>query len=308
MGIKSLTSFLLGLLTCGLLFLSHGCSGGDESHTDSMTTPNSTIQGNVAQVLTALRPGHERPSHFARWPDLFRLVPPAYAQTATLAGITVVARQGNTRLGSVTTDVGGNFTLQVVAGTITLEFTTATFTVTTDVLIPAESTVVLVVMLQPTQVVIPTQLVVAEEAQELPPIRCTGGRVRLLDEGDRDVTLDGGGEDCLRAEGTCTIDLTFRSVTLTNCQRCLRAEGNASIHLTTAGAIHCTASADGIRAQGTAQVRLDAGSPIALEAAEHGIRAAGTAEVLLNAPACGIDSDGQHVRIDGNATVTGCGL
>jgi hypothetical protein len=171
---KSLTSLLLGLLTCGLLFLSHGCSGGDGSDTDGMNTPNSTIQGNVAQVLTALRPGPERPSHFARWQDLFRLVPPAYAQTATLAGITVVARQGSTRVGSATTDVVGNFTLHVVAGTITLEFTTATFTVTTDVLIPAESTVVLVVMLQPTQVVIPTQLVVAEEAQELPPIRCTG--------------------------------------------------------------------------------------------------------------------------------------
>jgi hypothetical protein len=311
MGIKSLTGLLLGVLICGLLFLSHGCSGGDGgdgSNTDSINTPNSTIQGNVAQVLTALRPGHERPSHFARWHDLFRLVPPAYAQTATLAGITVVARQGSTRLGSVTTDAVGNFTLQVVAGTITLEFTTATFTVTTDVLIPAASTVVLVVMLQPTRVVIPTQLVVEQEAQELPPIRCTGGRVQLLDEGDRDVTLDGGGDDCLRAEGNCTIDLTFRSVTLTNCQRCLRAEGNASIHLTTTtGAIQCTASADGIRAQGTAQVRLDAGSPIALEAAEHGIRAAGTAEVLLNGPACVIDSDGQPIRREGNATVTGCG-
>src|SRR4029453_15236592 len=186
MGIKSLTGLLLGVLICGLLFLSHGCSGGDGgdgSNTDSINTPNSTIQGNVAQVLTALRPGHERPSHFARWHDLFRLVPPAYAQTATLAGITVVARQGSTRLGSVTTDAVGNFTLQVVAGTITLEFTTATFTVTTDVVIPAESTVVLVVMLQPTRVVIPTQLVVEDEAKELPPIRCTGGRVRLIDEG-----------------------------------------------------------------------------------------------------------------------------
>ena len=187
-------------------------------------------------------------------------------------------------MGSVTTDGVGNFTLHVVAGTITLEFTTATFTVTTDVLIPAESTVVLVVMLQPTRVVIPTQLVVEEEAQELPPIRCTGGRVRLIDEGDRDVTLDGGGDDCLRAEGTCTIDLTFRSVTLTNCQRCIRAEGNASIHLTTTGAIQCTAAADGIRAQGTAQVQLEAGRRIALDAAEHGIRAVGTAEIILDTP------------------------
>jgi len=53
------------------------------------------------------------------------------------------------------------------------------------------------------------------------------------------------------------------------------------IHLTTTGAIHCTASADGIRAQGTA-------------------------DILLDAQACVIDSAGQHVRIEGNATVTGC--
>jgi len=308
MWIKSLTGLVLGVLTCGLLFLSHGCSGGDGSNTGSTTIPNSTIQGNVAQVLTALRPGRERPSQFARWQGFFRLVPPAYAQTATLAGITVVARQGGTLVGSGTTDGEGNFTLHVVAGTITLEFTTATFTVTTDVLIPAESTVVLVVMLQPTQVVIPTQVVVGDKAQALPPIRCTGGRVRLSDEEQRDVTLDGGGDDCLRAEGNCTIDLTFRSVTLTNCQRCLRAEGNTRIHLTTTGAIHCTAAEDGIRAQGTSQVRLDAGSRLTLDAAEHGIRAAGTADIILDAPACVIDSDGQHVRLEGQATVTGCGL
>jgi len=308
MWIKSLTGLVLGVLTCGLLFLSHGCSGGDGSNTGSTNIPNSTIQGNVAQVLTALRPGRERPSHFARWHGLFPLVPSAHAQTATLAGITVVARQGGTLVGSGTTDGEGNFTLQVVAGTITLAFTTATFTVTTDVLIPAESTVVLVVMLQPTQVVIPTQVVVGDQAQALPPIRCTGGRVRLSDEGQRDVTLDGGGEDCLRAEGNCTIDLTFRNVTLTNCQRCIRAEGNTRIHLTTTGVLPCTAAEDSIRAEGTAQVQLDAGSRLTLHAAEHSIRAAGTADILLDAPDCVIDSAGPHVRLDGQATVTGCGL
>src|SRR2546429_282063 len=191
MWIKSLTGLVLGVFTGGLLFLSHGCSGGDGSNTGRTTIPNSTIPRNV----------------------------------------------------------------------------------------------VLVVMLQPTQVVIPTQVVVGDQAQALPPIRCTGGRVRLSDAEQRDVTLDGGGDDCLRAEGTCTIDLTFRSVTLTNCQRCLRAEGNSSIHLTTTGAIHCTAAEDGIRAEGTRQVRLDAGSRLTLEAAEHGIRAAGPALILLDDPA-----------------------
>lgn len=68
------------------------------------------------------------------------------------------------------------------------------------------------------------------------------------------------GEDCLRAEGRCTLalDLDVRSLTLTNCERCIRAAGNAEVLLTTRGSLRCTASEDGILAEGTADVVLDA--------------------------------------------------
>jgi hypothetical protein len=231
----------------------------------------------VAQVLAALQPRPERPSHFARWKEFFRLVPSAHAQAENLAGITVSARQGNTTFDTATTDAAGSFTLQVAAGTVTLEFMTATFTVSTDIAIPANTTVIIVVILQPTEVVLPTHVVVEED---LTPIRCTGGRVQLLEEVSKDVVIDGHGEDCIRAEGQCTIDLAFRSLALINCERCIRAEGTADVFLTTGGDLHC----------------------------EHGIRAEGTAAVVLDILDCVIDSGEEPVRIEGAATVDGCGL
>ena len=70
--------------------------------------------------------------------------------------------------------------------------------------------------------------------------------------------INGGGEDCLRAEGQCSIALNLgdRDPTLTNCERCIQAGGNVDVSLTTTGTLSCTASEDGILAQGTASVRL----------------------------------------------------
>ena len=145
---------------------------------------------------------------------------------------------------TATTDATGRFSLRVASGTVTLTFTTATFPVSTTLSIPANSAVVLVVSLQPTQVVVLTQVVVVEG--NLSPLRCTEGTVRLPAQGPvqlpaqvpSDLEINGGGEDCLRAEGQCTIDLDLggRNLTLTNCARCIQAGGNADVRLTTAGA------------------------------------------------------------------------
>lgn len=304
MRLSSVTRVLLFLLVVGFVAVSTGCGGGNGTGEEARAR-DSTIQGNVAQVLAALRPSRERPSFFARWHEVFPLVPAAHAQAATLAGITVVARQGSITLDTARTDAAGDFTLQVASGTVTLVFTTASFTVSTALTVPARTTVVLVVILQPTQVIVPTQVVVVEG--ESAPIHCTGGRIRLLDETQNDVVIDGGGEDCIRAEGQCTIDLAFRSLTLTNCERCIRAEGNADVLLTTGGGIRCTAFEDGIRAEGTSSVTLDAAS-LTIAAGEHGIRAEGEADVVLDVPTCAIDGREKPVRIEGRATVDGCGL
>ena len=148
-----------------------------------------------------------------------------------------------------------------------------------------------------------TQVVVAEGLITLSPIRCTEGTVQLpagLPPGD--IKIDGGGEDCLRAEGQCTIDLQLgaRSLTLTNCERCIQAAGNADVRLLTTeiptdkNPISCEASEDGILAQGTASITLET-AELTITAGEHGVHAAGTAEVVLKVPTCTITgSEGRH--------------
>src|SRR5262245_14677336 len=128
MCISTVTRGLAFLLVCSGLAVSLGCGGGGENGTGA-TVParDSTIQGNVAQVLAALPQPHSQPSYWARWHEFFRLVPAVHAQAATLAGIRVVARQGSTTWDTATTDAAGSFTLQVVSGPVTLTFTTATF-------------------------------------------------------------------------------------------------------------------------------------------------------------------------------------
>ena len=286
MGISTVTRVLAVCLLCIGLAMSTGC-GGDNGSEEVVLVPDSTIQGNVAQVVAALQAPRAQPTYWARWQEFFRLVPTVQAQqTGNLAGIVVVASQG-TLLATATTDATGNFILRVASGAATLTFTTATFTVSTNLSIPANSSVVLVVSLKPpTQVVVLTQVVVAEGLLTLSPIRCTEGTVELPDGlAPGDITIDGGGEDCLRAEGQCTIDLQLgaRGLTLTNCERCIQAAGNADVHLLTTTStetptdknpIRCEASEDGILAQGTASITLET-AELTITAGEHGVHAGG---------------------------------
>jgi len=314
MGISTVTRVLAVCLLCIGLAMSTGC-GGDNGSEEVVR--DSTIQGNVAQIVAALQAPRAQPTYWARWQEFFRLVPTVQAQqTGNLAGIVVVASQG-TLLATTTTDATGNFILRVASGAATLTFTTATFTVSTNLSIPANSSVVLVVSLKPpTQVEVLTQVVVAEGLLTLSPIRCTGGTVELPDGlAPGDITIDGGGEDCLRAEGQCTIDLQLgaRGLTLTNCERCIRAAGNADVRLLTTetptdkNSIRCEASEDGILAQGTASITLET-AELTITAGEHGVHAGGTAEVVLTVPvpACSITGTEGPVRIDGNATIDDC--
>ena len=316
MGISTVTRVLSVCLLCIGLAMSTGC-GGDNGSEEVVLVRDSTIQGNVAQVVAALQAPRAQPTYWARWQEFFRLVPTVQAQqTGNLAGIVVVARQGNIILDTATTDATGRFILRVASGTVILTFATATpvsTPVSTNLSIPANGAVVLVVSLQPTQVVVLTQVVVVEG--DLSPLRCTEGTVslpaqqpvQLPTEVPSALEINGRGGDCLRAEGQCTIDLDLggRSLTLTGCERCIQAGGNADVRLTNAGPISCTASEDGILAEGTASVTLQT-TKLTVAAGEHGVHAKGTSKVVLDAPTCTINGSEGPVSIDGNATIDGC--
>jgi hypothetical protein len=92
-----------------------------------------------------------------------------------------------------------------------LVFITNTFTVSTVVVVPANAMVVIVVILQPTKVVV-QQMQVAQNA-----IRCEAGMVNIPD-GGANFVIDGGGEDCIRAEGNCIVTINAENITLQDCE------------------------------------------------------------------------------------------
>jgi hypothetical protein len=117
--------------------------------------------------------------------------------------------------------------------------------------------------------------------------------------------IDGGGEDCIRAEGFCSVMIDSREIYLTNCERCIDAEGSSEVTLRAGeGNIDCTAREDGIRARGEASVSLDSsGGAIEINAGARGIRAEGASFIELVAPSCSIEGLEDPLRIEGGAVV-----
>jgi hypothetical protein len=313
-----------------------GCSGDGTSTPE----PTSTLQGNVAAVVAAL-PTQDPISRFAQLRSWFAVATIAHAQSPAVGGIQVTAHHRGLAVATATTDSRGNFTLPVPDGAITLVFTTASFTVSTELSVPAERVIVIVVVLQPNDalpVVVREQHVVETLGGA---IRCETGVVDITKPADQDFVIDGGGEDCIRVEGNCRVLIDPANISLINCARCVDAAGTAHVALTTLdGDIRCDAREDGIRARGNASVTLDArqgssggGNVVIQSTGDGGIRAEGTVTVTLQAQrdlfiageAEGIGADGnvaveltaarctihgeEAIRVAGNAIVdaAGCG-
>ncbi|MBI2485984.1 MAG: hypothetical protein HYW01_03320 [Deltaproteobacteria bacterium] len=300
---KTISLFLTLALATSISLLS--CDGGGGG--DGQAGGTSTIRGNVADVVTAMAPMGEKSSMLAQLKDLLGFSKTANAQGSEVEGITVIAQQDGNEVDEDITDSNGGFDLTVFGGDdVTLIFVTPTFTVFTVVVVPANAVVIIVVILQPTQVV------VQQMQQVLGPIRCEGGIFEFAKAEDTDFVIDGGGEDCIRAEGNCIVNIDPENIILTNCERCIRAEDEAQVTLTTTdGDISCDANEDGIRTKDNATVNLSASGSgdITILAGENGIRAEDTSIVELDATGiCTIQGDENAIRQDATATVdtSGC--
>ena len=303
---KPFSPYLVLLMTIGALLLLAGCGDGDDN-----AQGDSTVQGTVAQVLTAMQGPEPKPTQLARWKEFLTFVATAHAQGTDLSGITVVAQLDGVTLDTTVTDTSGSFTLDVPGGELTLWFTTDNFELTLILTVPDNSTLSLTVSLQPNDTVTP--VVVEQMDVTYQPITCAAETVTL--SGDSEWVIDGGGEACLRATGNCTINTDFSTpvdIQFVNCEHCIRAEGNAVVNLFTEGSISCVeALQDGIHTRGTAEVDVQAGATISISAAEDGIDASGISRVSLYAT--GVPEDEQAVAVSvqgatgvnaqGNATV-----
>ena len=310
----------LSLLSCG------GGGGGGGGGT-------STINGNVADVMTVMAPIKEKSSMLALIKDFFSFSKKANAQGSEVEGIEVIAEVDGEEVDVDITDGNGNFVLTVPGGgNVTLIFNIEGFIISIQIFAPEGTVVNLVVAVDQVE-----DEVIVEELEIDGTIRCENGLVEIVKEDDVDLTVDGEGGDCVRVSGNYTLNIDPENIIFTHCERCIRAEGTADVTVTTEdGDISCEASADGISAVGNATVNLGASGSgdIDISAGENGISAVGTSEVDLFATgvidisggengieakgtplvdldgaSCIIDGDdGSDFEVEGNAMVNACGI
>jgi hypothetical protein len=299
-------ALLLALTSATLItLLSCGGGGGGGGQASGKT---STIRGHVAGVSTALAPMGESSSMLARLKEFISFPKTANAQGSECVGITVTAQQGGNTIATTTTDSGCNFQLAVSPGNVTLIFITSTLpnSVSTVVVVPANSVVIIVVILQPTQVVVQQNQLVH------PPISCETGTVNVTKETGTDFVVDGGGEACISAKGNCAVNLDPENIVLQNCGQCIDARGTAQVSLTANdGSISCDAGENGINTVGNAVVNLSASDTVTINSGQNGIQAVGNSSVnIIGTVGCTIQGGEKAIQQQGNATVNtdGCNL
>ena len=307
----------LSLLSCG------GGGGGGGT---------SAINGNVADVMTAMAPIKEKPYMLALIKDFFSFSKKANAQGSEVEGIEVIAEVDGEEVDVDITDGNGNFVLTIPGGgNVTLIFNIDGFIVSIQIFAPEGTVVNIVVALDQVE-----DEVIVKELEIDGTFGCETGAIIVAKAEDADFVIDGEGGDCIRVGGNCTLNIDPENIILTDCERCIRAEGTSEVMLSTMdGDISCDASGDGISAVGNATVILDASGSgdidisaggngisavgtsevdlfatgvIDIFGGENGVEAKGTPQVDLDGASCIIDGDeGSDFEVDGNAVVNVCG-
>jgi len=260
-----------------------GCGGGGGGGSGNDGGSLATIQGRVTEVVTEGTG-----------------VGLTGVASGVVGGIRVEARELGQTLAVDTTDAAGNFTLEFVGGgDIELVFLSEDFTLSLRLVALPGSVVTLVVELRPLR----DEVVVVDDDGASGPLRCQTGTLVIADD-DLELVIDGRGEDCVRAEGNCDVEIVARSVTFIDCEACVRTAGNSrATILAEFGSVVCEAREEGIRASGTSRVEVDAFDDVVIDASEHGIRAEGNAEVFLGALGTCIVDSFEPLRVEGNAVV-----
>jgi hypothetical protein len=225
------------------------------------------------------------------------------ATPSQVDGIAVELRQGGVTLASTTTDVEGRFILEFEGGgaaELTFAIGDVLLTLTLDVL--PGSVVTLEVELRVTEERV---IVVDNPDVDTGPIRCETGVFEIFEE-ELDLVIDGDGEDCLRAENDCVIDILARSVTLIDCERCITAESSAEITVESfPGGVVCESRSDGIRAESSSVVVVQGSDGVEIASSTgSGIRAESSAQVLLASDGtCFIEGFEDAIRVESQALV-----
>ncbi|MBI2485803.1 MAG: hypothetical protein HYW01_02370 [Deltaproteobacteria bacterium] len=295
-------SFLILIFATSISFIS--CSDGNEATRKGQTAINGNV---VIENSSTERPLEQKSYILALVKGFLALTKSANAQNAE--GILVVAFQDGAEVDSDTADDHGNFQLTVPrGGDVTLRFEASAFTANTLITVTPDSEVTLNVSLLPdppevqiNSFDIVSVLIRTREAEEF-----------VFDEEDANLTIDGGGEDCIRATGSSNVNIDVNDLTLTNCSNGIIGEdfANVSLEAVAVPTLSIDAENNGIHAKDDSSIRLT-GIDIFINAGTNGILATGTSGVEVDSSGnCVIQGDDEAVDERDSASVVtgGCTL
>jgi hypothetical protein len=302
--VKTTLLLLVTVAAASLVMLACGSGGGSGGNQSGQMT---TINGRVSDVI-AMKGRGNKSIRFAELMDMLSFIKEAKAQN----GITVSAIVDGVVVDTTVTNPDGTFTLHFLldsAKNVSLSFDINGTVVTVSITVQEGSILDIVVSIDlnspPGEEVDIVDMSVAQG-----PVRCENGTLEITKTPGEDLTIDGGGEDCIRTEGNCNLIIDPENIILTNCDRCIDARGTSQVTLTTSdGDISCDALENGIRTVGDANVSLEVNGSLNISAGENGAQAEGNSVISFAADSCIFDSGAGTFDTNGNATidVDGCG-
>ena len=290
--------FLLAVMVAGCGGGGGGSDGGSPSQNSSFS---STINGTVVDVLASSKT-FQKTTFFAELKELLSLSTEANAQDSGLSGILVEAFLNGVVVASAITNSGGAFTLVVPPGEITLVFHTQDSITSTVVTVPQGGTLTIAISIVPDE---PNGIVVREMVVEQGPIVCGIGVVEIPGGEVIELIIDGGGQDCIRAEGTCSVILNPDNLTLQNCSSCINASNGSEVIITAQdGDFVCQANEDGVMTENEANVTIGASNSIDISSSGNsGIKTTGSSQVQLVSDSCTIEGPEGATNQEGDSII-----
>lgn len=216
-----------------------------------------------------------------------------------------VFNNNDKKLDSTKTNQLGQFTLRFNpnSGTVKIQFEGSNFTLSRFIAVTPDSDVIFNVTLT----VSPGDIVVNDWTVFQDPIDSNGSDEFTFDSLEADFEIDGNGSTCIRAHGESVVQVTARSITLTDCNVGIDTQGSGLVMLESDLDITISANKDAIKTSNDSFVRVtQTVTPVdnnifITSLKEHGIKAAGSSEVEIN-PQNSCSISGAKTAIDQSGT------
>lgn len=226
-----------------------------------------------------------------------------------------VFNSNDKKIDSTKTNQLGQFTLRFNpnTGSVKIQFEGSNFTLSRFIAVTPDSDVIFNVTLT----VSPGDIVVNDWTVFQDPIKSNGSDEFTFDSLEADFEIDGNGNTCIRAHGESLVQVTAKSITLTDCNVGIDTQESGFVELDADQDITISANKDAIKTSNDSFVRISQTvNPVdnnifITSLREHGIKAAGSSGVEINPQnSCSISGAKSAIDQGGTSSVDpdGCTL